>query len=1144
MSLKLALLSLIALSPYSAVSQTRTPPPHTSKVAASRHIAGKSPLEQRLLPYVKAHLAAGAKLTPVKAQAARATSNASGTPLPNFGGYVTAPYYPAILQPSCVATPFQCGTSVELTADFNKDGKSDIAVVQSQGVLNLLINNGTGTFSAPVSYANPNFSSSFVGVAFTADLNKDGYADVVELDSSNNALIVFLNQKDGTFGAAQTFALDQNYGYASAIAIGDVNGDGSVDVVAISANQTAQLATSVTVETYLGSGTGTFAAPTSTGTQTINIPAQVQIPSILGITLGDLNKDGKLDIAADFEESTSQLTGNVVATVALGNGDGSFAPLNVSTPVSVAVVPPVGFPFLLINSVGVQITDLNGDGNPDLAIDSSGILYVALGNGSGSFTSTAQSNIGISAQIAYADVTGDGIPDAVLDDGTLNIWTGKGDGTFTIPVNGSSYVIDPGGAASIAVADFTGDGNADIAHLGDDYKEVSLFAGNGKGSFYGAPMLSSTTDGVNDPFSLTLEAASDIAGNGLTDPIFIDEASANPYVVSALSDGKGGFTYATALAAAAVPNLAFVQPIQADFNGDGKQDLLIAGSDASLSVALSNGDGTFANPVSLALPTTLNCILSYAATGDLNGDGHPDVVVTYPGDAACGGSGATASGYFTSLNNGDGTFAAPVFTASGNELYSAAIADMNGDGIQDLILNDEPFDGSGNFAINLLTGNGDGTFSTGTSVSTNFLISDVVAGDYNQDGKTDLILFTEGESTDSNSLDTAGIILLPGNGDGTFNATTQIGTGNFFLNGVLIDVNHDGIPDIVTALDRTIGQANTYFGMATLLGTGNGTFAQPINSLESLASEYTVAGNFLNDNSTGVVVQTGYGPALFLGQGGSSLALAASAPSIVFGTAETLTATLTASVAGRPTPTGSVSFYDGTTLLGTGTLSGTTATLTVPALAVGSHSITAAYTGDTNFNPATSSASTITVTALAPAFTLTPTPASLTISVGQQGVATLALAANATFSGSVALTCSGLPTNATCTVNPASVTLGGGATSQVSVLIGTTSATATAANDVPRRVPFAGYAGGISLAALLFCFGRRRRLPRAIPSMLAVLLLAFTAAGLSGCSGGSSSNSGNGISTAAKGTYTVTITATPSGSTAAAQTATVAVTLQ
>lgn len=1125
-----------------AVSQTKpvTGRSHPTPAHASPQpeLKDRTPVERLLLPHLNARLASIAGVKSVQPEPLTALQqNSAAATLPYFGGYLAAPFYPARLEPSCVTDPYNCGVSVELTADFNKDGKPDIAVLQFDGTLNILLNNGAGGLSAPVSYLNPNYSTTSIQQGFAVDVNNDGYADIVEFDSSNEALIVYLNQKDGTFGAAQTFDLSQSYGNIGSIAMGDVNGDGIPDVVTLATNVTSPTSTSITVQSYIGTGTGSFATPGANLTQTITIPAQVQIPANTGITLGDLNKDGKLDVAMDFEEQLTQTTGVVVATVAIGDGDGSFGTINVNNPISVPIQAQPGLPFLFFSTAGVQILDLNNDGNPDLAMDSSGTLYVALGNGNGGFTSTVQTaNFGVPTQVVYEDVTGDGIPDAVMDLGLLNVLVGNGDGTFTLPTNGNSFIIDGGSQQSIALADFTGDGNLDIAHLGLDYKQVSIFAGNGKGVFQGTPALSSTTDSFWSPEELEMEAAEDVAGNGLTDPLFVDYTGTSPYIVSGLSDGKGGFKYVTALSAAAVPTLAYLQPIAADFNGDGKQDMLIvdgaAGND--LAVALSNGDGTFQAPVQISLPS-LDCALNYAATGDLKGNGKVDIVVTYPGDASCGGTDGTPSGYFVALGNGDGTFATPVFTASGNELYSATIADVNMDGNLDLILNDEPFDGAGSFAVDLLPGNGDGTFGAGSAVFSNYMVSQVVAGDYNQDGKPDLILFTEGEATSTNFYDTAGIVLLPGNGDGTFGDSNVLATGNFFLNGTLADVNNDGIPDLIAALYHTTGQPNTYYGLATMLGMGGGSFAPPINELESLDSTLPVAGNFIsNSNAPGVIVSTAYGTAVFVGQGGTTLSLSASAASVAFGQSETLTATLTPALSGRPAPTGTITFYDGSTLLGSVSVSASTATYSASALAVGSHSITAVYSGDGNFNPNTSAAASVTITSLAPAFTLSANSGSVNVTVGQDAEATLTLTANATFSGNVSLTCTGLPTNASCSANPSQVTLSAGSTAVATLIVGTTASSAS--NKVPMT-PFARYAGGLSLAGLFLCFVSPRY-SRRLLSMLGLMLIAIAAIGLSGC------GNGNGVSTAQKGTYTATVTATPANSAAGSQMATVSVTIQ
>ena len=113
------------------------------------------------------------------------------------------------------------------------------------------------------------------------------------------------------------------------------------------------------------------------------------------------------------------------------------------------------------------------------------------------------------------------------------------------------------------------------------------------------------------------------------------------------------------------------------------------------------------------------------------------------------------------------------------------------------------------------------------------------------------------------------------------------------------------------------------------------------------------------------------------------------------------------------------------------------------------------------------------------------------------------------------------------------MTLAVNSSTQATVVVGTTK---NAANSRPAHFPLSGYAGGLSLAGLLFCFSRRRP-KRIFPTMLALLLLLFATAALPGCGG-------DGVNTASKGTYTITLTATPSSSTAAVQTATVSVTVQ
>jgi Bacterial Ig-like domain (group 3)/FG-GAP-like repeat len=1112
----------------SKVPTTRSANAHRTRTVASARF--QTPFQRIIEPTLRKQLDAQKAARPSQRTAVASAMDTS-VAAPNFGGFVSAPYFPGHQVNACIVSD-NCGLFGVAAADFDQDGKPDLAVEQYDGTLDVLLNDGKGGFQAPAPYSNPNYLTTQLQEMVVADVNGDGYPDIVEFDDIGNDLIVFLNQKNGTFTVGPQLDLTFNYGTVGSFAIGDVNGDGKLDVVTIATNVTTPTNTFITVLTYLGNGDGSFALPTTALTNTVTLPMPVNVLiQRYGITLGDLNGDGKLDLAAVLLENTNQ----VVVDVAMGKGDGSFGKLNISNPINLS------FPVYEPNTAGVQIADFNNDGHLDLAADADGTLYVAFGDGNGNFQAPVQTpNVLQAESIEYADVNGDGKLDMIVDSDDLEVWIGNGDGTFTLPVNGGSYVLDDDGGPSVTVADFNGDGNLDIAQGGGVYKQISLFNGNGTGQFHGAPVLSTTQDAVVAPYGDLVQAVGDFKGNGLTDFLFIDTVDANPFVGAGISDGKGNFTYTTAVSASDTANLAFIEPVQADFNGDGKQDVLYSAySSGGLSVVLSNGDGTFQAPLALSFPAT-DCPLAYAAVADFDDDSKLDIAVAYPGDVSCGGSDGTVSGYFLARGKGDGTFATPVFYPFGNGLYSVTAADFNLDGIPDLILDDTPADGSGSYQISFLPGNGDGTFGLGGSVLSDYRITQVIAGDYNSDGKPDLVLLSTGEVQDQPFYQSAGIMLLPGNGDGTFGAVTQLAVGNVFSSAVVADVNGDGIPDIGALLEYTSGGSSgseIYYGFSVLLGMGGGVFAKPVSELTPTDSAFIAAGNFFNDNAPDFLLATSEGPALYLAQGGATVSLSASAASVAFGQTETITATVAPSMTGRPAPTGTITFYDGTTLLGASSLSNGSALFSDSQLAVGTHSITAAYGGDANFNLATSAATQVAVTTLAPAFQLTPGATTLSVTQGTDGTVTLNLAANATFSGPVALTCSGAETNATCAISPAMVTLTAGSSATATLIVNTTSN--VAANRNSSRLLQAP-AGMLALAAMFCMFRRRRSWQRLISGICFVALLSGVL-GLSGCG---SSVSRIPVNVAGKGNFTVTVTATPSGTAVTAQSATVAVTVQ
>jgi hypothetical protein len=170
---------------------------------------------------------------------------------------------------------------------------------------------------------------------------------------------------------------------------------------------------------------------------------------------------------------------------------------------------------------------------------------------------------------------------------------------------------------------------------------------------------------------------------------------------------------------------------------------------------------------------------------------------------------------------------------------------------------------------------------------------------------------------------------------------------------------------------------------------------------------------------------------------------------------------------------------------------------------------------------------------LVPEFTLNSTPNTLSLTVGSQGIVTLNLAANSTFSGPVALTCSGMTSYGSCTVNPASLTLTAGGTG-IATLVVDTVGTPTALQRTTN--PWGGPTGAVSMAALVVIFfGRRKRL--LLAASLALGFVLSTSLVLTGCGGGGKKPQPT--------VYTLTVTATPqSGSPANPQTANISVNVQ
>jgi hypothetical protein len=1050
---------------------------------------------------------------------------ASGAATPGFGGFFAGKFTEG-------GNLSEATTLV--TADFNHDGKPDVAAVDFGGHIEVLLNDGKGGFEAPIStfaYAG-NVMITRVSSMVAEDLNGDGYPDLIMDPSSNNVLLVLINQKDGTFGPVSLVTL-ANPNESTIIdwrsfAVAKTTSSGYPDIVAVEPYSSTSNAyqDELLLQTFVNNGSGVF---TAKPVQTIPVPASQQPFQNIQVLLNDLNLDGKMDLLLETEEAGGDeyLSVGDTVNVLLGNGDGSFQMPNANA----AVNFPTPSGAVALPHSGLQMLSLTGDSSKvDLILNNISGVYVAASNGDGTFKTPAQiPNVGEVTQVLVADINGDGKPDLITSHGgALLTYLGNGDGTFRA-IDSAVYV-DNDLSSSLdqtAIADFNGDSKPDFANI-DGLGNVQLAFGNGDGTFVATPLLISTQSPGVPSYDFSTEAAVDLNGDGIPDLVAIKSGS----ILSAVTNATGGFTYHTALVSSAYS----VQSIAADFNGDGKQDVVLAGFDGTAAVALSNGDGTLKTPVNVIKPSQpIACDLSPAAAGDINGDGKMDLIFPYLGDNSCGGGTAVPSGYFTVLGNGDGTFMTPAFVPLGTEIDVITLAKFHGKNQPlDLIIANYGATAS----ISLLEGDGVGNFGTPATVASGFNVYQMLTDDFNQDGKPDLTLIGSNYTSGAPAL-----LIYPGNGDGTFGATVGVDGDAVTDSAVYSDVNGDGIPDLILDGQEGILSVN--------LGTGNGVFAPPIHYFFASNNGRLFAGSFLGDNTQSIVGASASinGTAFFMNQGGTSLVVTPSAVSVTPGTSVTLTAALTPTLIGQPVPTGTVTFFDGTTQLDSGAV-GTQFSTT--QLALGMHSITVKYSGDGHFNPNTSAAVGVTVAAPppppAPDFTFTSGAGSLTVAKGSSGTLNLSVAANASLSASVTFACTGLPSEATCAFAPASLNVAAGASETSVLTIGTKAASSSASlradarhTDGRRFVPGLG---AVAMAGLL-CFVLPRRRGRWLVLLMVLGLGAM--AGLNGCGGGGSSSApppptdpGTPV-----GTSNVTVTATAvSGSTTVTHTMTVVLTVQ
>ncbi len=585
------------------------------------------------------------------------------------------------------------------------------------------------------------------------------------------------------------------------------------------------------------------------------------------VAIGDFSGDGKNDLLVTNQclSSTDCTQGSVA--VLLGNGDGTYQP---------ALVSATG---AILSSVAVG--DFNRDGKLDVAVDNActdvactnGSVHVLLGNGNGTFQSPVAYATGSSAfSVQTGDVNSDGKLDLVVVNSptTAEIFLGNGDGTFQTPLTVTTSGV---GNSAVFLGDFNGDHKLDLgvatSNCGavDCDASVSVLLGNGDGSFQSATGTQTFTS-----HNVQAVALGDANHDGKLDFAVVlncvPDASTCPSEIVDVLPGNGDGTFG-AVKTSALPTMDITSIEFGDLNGDGKPDLATvdAGSAGISSVLLGKGDGTFTLQGSYE---TGGEEPLFGAFGDLNGDGKIDFAVAdecQPNAANdCMGMVIVLSG------DGRGGFAGPVGFTTGGVSPVIAAGDLNGDGLVDvavasLCISQLDCVDSG---VSLLLGKSGGGFRSSTSYDPGGYSPDSVAvGDFNGDGKLDVIVINDCVTLADCSHGVIGVLL--GNGDGTLGATAKYSTGGMSPKSVAVgDFNGDGKLDI--ALVQCVGDSDSCFdgsngSVSIFLGNGDGSFASPVNySSGAPYSESVTIADFNRDGKADLAVANGNctapGPAL------------------------------------------------------------------------------------------------------------------------------------------------------------------------------------------------------------------------------------------------------------------------------------------
>jgi len=771
------------------------------------------------------------------------------------------------------------GVNHFLPVDINGDGKTDLAAIEIGKFapypfeLTVMLNDGTGKFGPPI--RTPVFDASLViGDFKMADFRNTGHPDFLAVESvysTNAPFLVFApGRGDGTFGPPSMTTPVNAQGI---LGVGDFNGDGKLDFVVSGYGSSGLFLT-----TFFGDGTGNFAAgPTQTFGAGLGSSTD---PSLLFV--GDYNHDGKLDVLVWVGNPTAGDVNHNVYEF-LGNGDGSFAPAKL-------VLPNFG-PF--------TVTDLNHDGLPDIVEITSNhsldfvaspsfAIYLGQPDGSFTFANTVQPYPGIDFGL-----------------------------TFGGPINQTDY--------SPLVADFNGDGNADIAvfelALGNsatprsDQLYMQIIAGNGDGTF-------TPSYNVLRYRKLTVpQTAVDVTGDGRADLIEFDQYTSSYHVIAA----QAGPAFQIQMKSEPTVGQTGGVLITMSVPAPSARTIQLQASNPAIQIPASVviPAGTITQEVDFQIASGFNPDQGFSIQAQLGAETEMVYGSQWDGSRPVGFQFLAGTSANTFPGGTTGNYGINTIPLGG---YSTSLQ-MSCQGL--------PAGASCVFGENPLL------VSAGLLATTSLVVA--VAPSMPLGSYPFIVTATDGSF--SQHVNASLVVGSLGYTVSMVSSANPSVTGQSVTFGATLTLSWGGPVPAGTAVfldgSTSIGAEGTNAGYATV-----STSSLTIGS-HSITVQYST-GSTSGNTSTPPFAQT-------VNKAATSTIVTPSANPLPVGQAVTLTATVSVVAPGAGIPTGMVTFYDGTTSIGTGALNASgVATFVASSLTIGKHSITANYPGDGSFVSSTS----------------------------------------------------------------------------------------------------------------------------------------------------------------------------------------------